>query len=218
LRAIPFACFIRPLLAAIVRPVRSQAASDLDVMRSPLLRMFNVRLFWLAMLTAFGVITSTFVASQEALLSQAIVLAAFIAPIVDMGGNTGSQSATLVIRSMALGELDLTWKHAWFVIKREIPVAAALGLAVAVLEAVLAHFGKGVGGDVLLVVGLSMLACTVLGGIIGTILPFAARRVGADPATLASPLITSIMDLVGVFIYFGFAWLLLADEMGLATT
>jgi magnesium transporter len=80
---------------------------DLDVLASPFSQMFKVRVFWLAMLTFFGILTSTFVAAQEEILSQVIVLAAFIAPIVDMGGNTGSQSATLVIRAMALGELKL---------------------------------------------------------------------------------------------------------------
>ena len=79
-------------------------------------------------------------------------------------------------------------------------MAAALGLVVAGMETVLARFSKGIGLDVLLVVGLSMLVCTVLGGIIGVLLPFAARRMGTDPATLSSPLITSVMDLVGVFI------------------
>jgi magnesium transporter len=54
-----------------------------------------------------------------------------------------------------------------------------------------------------------MLACTVLGGLIGALLPFGARKIGTDPATLSAPLITSIMDLVGVFIYFGFAYLFL---------
>jgi magnesium transporter len=140
-----------------------------------------------------------------------IVLAAFIAPIVDMGGNTGSQSATLVIRAMALGELKLQWRDVWFIIKRELPVAAALGVVIAVLEAVLAFFAKGVGFDVLMVVGLSMLVCTVLGGIIGALLPFLARRIGTDPATLSSPLITSVMDLLGVFIYFGFDYAFLGD-------
>ena len=140
-----------------------------------------------------------------------IVLAAFIAPIVDMGGNTGSQSATLVIRAMALGELKLKWRDVWLIIQRELPVAAALGLAIAALEVVLAYFAKGVGLDILMVVGLSMLVCTVLGGIIGALLPFLARRIGTDPATLSSPLITSIMDLLGVFIYFGFAYAFLGE-------
>lgn len=185
--------------------------NDLDIRTSSLRKMFGVRVFWLAILTLFGVITSTFVASQEAILSEVIVLAAFLAPIVDMGGNTGSQSATLVIRAMALGDLTLRWRDVWFVIKRELPLAAALGVTIAILEVVLAHFSKGVGLDVLLIVGLSMLTCTVLGGVIGALLPFVARRMGTDPATLSSPMITSVMDLVGVFIYFGFAYLFLGE-------
>ena len=182
---------------------------DLDVLASPFAQMFKVRVFWLVILTFFGVLTSTFVAQQEELLSGVIVLAAFIAPIVDMGGNTGSQAATLVIRAMALGELKLRWRDVWSIVRRELPVALALGVAIGVLEVVLAYFAKGVGWDVLAVVGLAMLACTALGGIIGALLPFAARRIGTDPATLSSPLITSLMDLIGVFIYFGLAYALL---------
>lgn len=184
--------------------------TDLDILESPFRKMFSVRVFWLVLLTLFGVVTSTFVAAQEEILSQVIVLAAFIAPIVDMGGNAGSQSATLVIRAMALGDVSLRWQDVWRVVRRELPVAAALGLVVAAMETVLAWFSKGIDLDVLLVVGLSMLVCTVLGGIIGVLLPFVARRIGTDPATLSSPLITSIMDLVGVFIYFAFAYAFLA--------
>jgi len=179
---------------------------DLDLRASSFMQMFKVRSFWLVLLTIFGVITSTFVAAQEEILSEVIVLAAFIAPIVDMGGNTGSQSAALVIRAMALGDIRLNWRDLWFVIRREIPVALTLGVVVALLEVVLARFSKGVGLDVLMVVGLSMAICTVLGSVIGAVLPFAARRIGTDPATLSSPMITSIMDLVGVFIYFGLAY------------
>lgn len=184
---------------------------DLDMIASPFKQMFSVRVFWLVILTFFGILTSTFVAAQEEILTQAIVLAAFIAPIVDMGGNTGSQSATLVIRAMALGELKPAWRDVWLIIKRELPVAAALGGVIALLEVILAFFAKGVGFDVLMVVGFSMLICTVLGGVIGALLPFLARRIGTDPATLSSPLITSIMDLLGVFIYFGFAYAFLGD-------
>ena len=185
--------------------------TDLDILESPFRKMFSVRVFWLVLLTLFGVVTSTFVAAQEEILSQVIVLAAFIAPIVDMGGNAGSQSATLVIRAMALGDVSLRWQDVWRVVRRELPVAAALGLVVAAMETVLAWFSKGIDLDVLLVVGLSMLVCTVLGGIIGVLLPFVARRIGTDPATLSSPLITSIMDLVGVLIYFAFAYAFLGD-------
>jgi magnesium transporter len=189
---------------------------DLDILSSTLQQMFKVRVFWLGILTFFGVLTSTFVAEQEEILSKVIVLAAFIAPIVDMGGNTGSQSATLVIRAMALGDLELRWTDVWRVIRRELPVACVLGVAIAGLELVLAFFSKGVGWDVLMVVGLAMLVCTTLGGVIGALLPFAARRIGTDPATLSSPLITSLMDLLGVLVYFGLAYALLGHLLSVA--
>lgn len=192
----------------------SDDGTDLDILATPLRTMFRVRVFWLLLLTLFGVVTSSFVAAQEEMLSRAIVLAAFIAPIVDMGGNAGSQSATLVIRAMALGDVSLSWRDVWRVLRRELPVAAALGIAVALLEAVMAVFSKGIGGDVLLVVGLSMLICTVLGGVVGALLPFMARRLGTDPATLSSPLITSVMDLAGVFVYFSLAYIFLGHMLG----
>ena len=185
--------------------------TDLDILQSPLGSMFKVRVFWLIFLTVFGVVTSSFVAAQEEMLSHVIVLAAFITPIVDMGGNTGSQSATLVIRAMSVGDLSLRWRDVWRVVRREIPVACALGLTVAVLEGVLAYFSKHIGAEVIMIVALSMFVCTAAGSLIGILLPFFARRIGTDPATLSSPLITSIMDLVGVFIYFGFAYLFLSD-------
>lgn len=192
----------------------SDDGTDLDILATPLRTMFRVRVFWLVLLTLFGMVTSTFVAAQEEMLSRAIVLAAFIAPIVDMGGNAGSQSATLVIRAMALGDVALRWQDVWRVLLRELPVAASLGMVVALLEAGMAFFSKGIGGDVLLVVGLSMLLCTALGGVVGALLPFMARRLGTDPATLSSPLITSIMDLVGVFVYFSLAYLFLGHMLG----
>lgn len=187
--------------------------TDLDILTTPLRTMFRVRGFWLLLLTLFGAATSSFVAAQEEMLSRVIVLAAFIAPIVDMGGNAGSQSATLVIRAMALGDVSLRWRDIWRVLRRELPVAAALGVAVALLEAGMAFFSEGIGGDILLVVGLSMLICTVLGGVVGAMLPFMARRLGTDPATLSSPLITSIMDLAGVCVYFSLAYALLGHML-----
>jgi magnesium transporter len=145
------------------------------------------------------------------LLSSAIVLAAFIAPIIDMGGNTGSQSATLVIRAMALGQVRLRLRDFLFILKRDLPVAVSIGVAIGVLEAILAYFSKGIGGDILLVVGLAMLTVTIVGSLIGVGLPFAARRLGFDPAALSGPVITSIMDLSGVMIYFGYAYWFLSD-------
>lgn len=188
-------------------PAPVDGSPDLSFRTSSFMQIFGTRAFWLSLLTVFGILTSTFVAAQEEMLEKIVILAAFIAPIIDAGGNTGSQSATLVIRAMALGEVRLHWRDIWFVIRRELPMVFALGLVIGLLEAVLAWFSKSVGIDVLLVVGLSMGICMVLGGLIGALLPFAARRIGTDPATLSGPLITSIMDLIGVFVYFGLAYL-----------
>lgn len=185
---------------------------ELDYQYSSFLRMLRVRGFWLVILTIFGVFTSTFVAKQEEILSEVIILAAFLAPIVDMGGNTGSQSATLVIRSMALGNIHLKWRDVWFIFKREIPVALMLGVIVALVEVVLAFFFKDeISVEVLMIVGFSMITVTFMGGLIGILLPFIAKRFNIDPATLSSPMLTSIMDFLGVVIYFGFAYWFLSD-------
>jgi magnesium transporter len=182
---------------------------DVDYLRSPLGILFRTRVIWLALLTLFGVFVSTYVAEQEEILERVIVLAAFIAPIIDMGGNTGSQAATLVIRSLALGQVRPRLRDYLLILRREVPVALSLGIVIGLLEAVLAFFSKGVGWDILLVVGLAMTTVTILGGLIGSALPFLARRFGVDPATLSGPAITSIMDLLGVFVYFGYVRLFL---------
>lgn len=190
---------------------------ELDYEYSSFWRMFSVRGFWLIILTIFGVFTSAFVAKQEEILSEVIILAAFLAPIVDMGGNTGSQSATLVIRSMALGDLTLKWKDMWFVFKKEVPVALMLGVTVASLEVILAYFFKeGISLAVLMTIGLSMITVTFVGGLLGIFLPFIAKRFNIDPATLSSPMLTSIMDFLGVVIYFGFAYFFLSDLLAQA--
>ena len=187
---------------------------DLDLRASPLGRIFRLRLFWLAILTVFGVVTAGYIARQEAMLAEALILAAFIAPIIDMGGNTGSQSATLVIRAMALGQVTPRAADIWFVLRRELPVLAGLGLAVALLLAVLASLTQAVTGAVLAVIALTMLAVTVVGGLLGALMPFAARRLGTDPAAMSGPLITSVMDLLGVVLYFAIAWALLGPALG----
>lgn len=179
---------------------------DLDFRQSGLARVFGVRAMWLAVLAAFGVVTAGYIARQEVLLAEALILAAFVAPIIDMGGNAGSQSATLVIRAMALGQLDMRARDVWFVIRRELPVLLGLGVSIAALMTLLAWIGQGIAPAVLMVIGLTMVAVTVTGGLLGALLPFAARRLGTDPAVMSAPLITSIMDLVGVVIYFAMAW------------
>lgn len=191
----------------------SQNLDELDLLRTPVVRLFSVRAVWLVLLTLFGMLTSTAVAAQTEMLEHVILLAAFIAPIVDMGGNAGSQSATLVIRALSTGTLQLCGRDLARVLGRELLVSGALGAVVALLEGLLAWMTKDAAPGVLCVVALSMFVCTAASGVIGALLPFVAKRCGLDPATLSSPLITSVMDLLGVFIYFGLAYLFLADVL-----
>ena len=145
------------------------------------------------------------------MLEEIVILAAFLPAIVDMGGNAGAQTATLVLRGMAIGQFQMRWKDFFFVLKRELPVALLLAGTVALLEGAMALFVKNPGTGVLMVVAAGMFCCTLMGSLIGAMLPFAAKKVGAGPATLSSPLITSICDLVGVIIYFALAIAFLSD-------
>ena len=92
--------------------------------------MFGQCFFWLALLTAFGIVTSHFVAAQAAILEEIVILAAFMARIIDTGGNTDTQSATLVIRAMALGQVRTAWRDFFRVLRRDVLVASALGAAI----------------------------------------------------------------------------------------
>lgn len=189
----------------------SSSGPDIDIIKTPIAKIYRARVFWLLVLTFFGVLTSTFIANQEEILSKRLVLAAFIAPIIDMGGNTGSQSATMVIRALALGQVRIRLRDILFILKRDVPVAVLMGITIAVLESFLAYVTKRdfVTLDVLLVVGISMLLVVIVGSVLGVLLPFLARRLGFDPAILSGPVITSIMDFTGVLIYFGLAWVFL---------
>jgi magnesium transporter len=186
---------------------------DLDLRSTPITKIYKARVVWLTLLAFFGVITSTVVARQEAMLEAAVVLAAFIAPVLGMGGNTGSQSATLVIRAMSLGQIHINWRDFFFAIRRDLAVALLLGVTVALIEVVFVRLSRGIGWDVLAVVGISMFLVIVIGSLMGLALPMAARRAGIDPATLSAPAITTIMDFVGVLIYFGIAHLILGHRL-----
>lgn len=123
---------------------------------------------------------------------------------IDSGGNAGSQSATLMVRALATGDVHLSdWLR---LLRRELGVAALLGLTMAVGVSAISWFRAP---DVLVVVAASMVLLVVWGSLIGMSLPFVLTRLGRDPAAASAPLITSLADISGVLIYFGMAsWLL----------
>lgn len=133
----------------------------------------------------------------------------FLPLLIASGGNTGSQSTTLVIRSMAVGDVKA---QDWFkVIMKELSVAILLGLTMAIAIAGIGYYRGvhsamgNVGLETAIAVGSSMVIVVLFGGLLGAILPFIFRWFKLDPATASTPLVTSICDIAGVFIYFGIA-------------
>jgi magnesium transporter len=136
----------------------------------------------------------------EDTLEAMIALAFFLPLLIDSGGNTGSQSATLMVRAIAIGDVRL---KDWFgMLGKELAVAVFLGATMALGVAASATFRAP---EILVVVRLTMMIIVMVGSLIGMSLPFLLTRLGLDPATASAPLITSISDICGVLIYFSIA-------------
>ncbi len=167
--------------------------------------LFRSRIGWLAILVLVNLVSSGVIASYEATLEAAVALAFFIPLIIDTGGNAGSQSATIMIRSMSVGDVKL---DQWFrVFLKEIAIGLAIGAALGAMGLLLGIFR---GGHLIgLVVLSTMITMLLLTNLVGMILPFILTRAKIDPAIASGPLITSIADAVGLVIYFGFANLIL---------
>ncbi|MEX1011196.1 MAG: magnesium transporter [Balneolaceae bacterium] len=167
--------------------------------------LFSKRIHWLVILVFVNLLSSGVIEYYEDVLASAIALAFFIPLLIDSGGNTGAQSATIMVRAIAIGDVKL---NHWFrVAGKEIFVGLALGLAMGVASGLLGVFRGG--WEIGMVVGLSMVAIVLLSNLIGTILPFFLTRFGIDPAVASSPLITTIVDVTGLLVYFGIATALL---------
>jgi magnesium transporter len=160
--------------------------------------LYRKRVFWLVLLVFANVFSGAGIAYFEDLIAANVALVFFLPLLIDSGGNAGSQSATLMVRAMATGDVVLRdWAS---MIGRELLVAGLLGLTMALAVSAV---GLVRGGPAIaVVVALTMLATVVVGSVIGMSLPFLLSRFRADPATASSPLITTIADGVGVFIYF----------------
>ena len=173
------------------------ANSKLSLKTAPILQLYQKRVFWLVFLV-FGSLLSGFgIAHFEDIIASNLVLVFFLPLLVGSGGNAGSQSATLMVRALATG--DVHFKDWFYLIGRESLVAIALGATMAIAVSALGYYR----GDamVALVLALSMMAIVMLGCLIGMSLPFILNRMGLDPASASAPLVTSICDASGVLVY-----------------
>lgn len=158
------------------------------------------RLPWLFLLMLSYVITGNIIAGFEHSLSKVIQLVAYMPMLMGTGGNSGSQSATVVIRSLSVGDLD--FKDIGRVLSKELRISLTIGMILSVLNFFRVYFIEHGTVGIALTVCLSMLIIVVVAKTIGSMLPMIAKKVGIDPALMASPMIASLTDMVSVITYF----------------
>ena len=163
--------------------------------------LYGKRIGWLAILLVVNLVSSQVISAYEETLLAAIALAFFIPLLIATGGNTGSQSAMMMVRALVTDDVDPSQWASTFV--KELGVGVMLGVTLAGGSFFLGLFR----GDwrIGVVVGLSMAAIVVVSNIIGMSLPFLFTKIGQDPTVASSPLITSLADVTGLLIYFGIA-------------
>ncbi len=181
---------------------------------TPLLEMVRKRGMWLILLFVGEMFTATALGYFEHQIAQAVILALFIPLLISSGGNSGSQTATLVIRAMALGELQLgDWKK---VLRRELLTGLLLGAMLGILGFMRAAFTAATDPRyhsfwhlIGFTVFLALVGIVLWGTIVGSMLPFLLRRLGLDPATSSAPFVATLVDVTGIIIYFTVANLIL---------
>jgi magnesium transporter len=161
---------------------------------------------WLVLLFVAELLTATAMARYEATLAGALALVFFVPLIISSGGNSGSQSATLITRALAVGDVEL--RDALRVLTREGLQGLALGAFLGVFGFIRVILG-GEPTSFAIVVGVTLLAVVITGTLVGATLPLVFTRLGFDPAIASSPFVASFVDVVGILIYFSVAaWLL----------
>ncbi len=170
-------------------------------------KMIRKRAGWLVVLFLGEMLTATAMGFFEEEIARAVVLALFVPLIISSGGNSGSQASTLVIRALALGEIGL--RDWWRVARRELVSGLSLGGILAAIG-----FARIAGWSlftdlygphwllVALTVGLTLVGVVLWGTLVGSMLPFALRRLGFDPATSSAPFVATLVDVTGLVIYF----------------
>lgn len=166
-----------------------------------ILMLYRARIVWLVLLVFGNIFSGAGIAYFEDTIAAHLALMFFLPMLIASGGNAGSQAATLMVRALATG--DVEFRDWGYLLLRELAVALALGLTMAVAVSFLG-FWRG-DASLALTVSLAMVCIVVIGSLIGMSLPFALARFNLDPATASAPLVTSIADVVGVMIYFSIA-------------
>ena len=169
--------------------------------------LWKKRVPWLLLLMVSATFTGKIIQAYESALAAQVALTAFIPMLMDTGGNAGSQASVTIIRGLSLGEIRMSdlLKIIW----KEIRVAILCGLTLSVANFAKMMLLDQVGLSVSLVVCLTLVVTVTIAKITGCTLPIVAKRIGFDPAVMASPFITTIVDELSLIVYFNFASILL---------
>jgi magnesium transporter len=194
-------------------------AIDGPYLRVGFLTMIRKRAGWLAALFLSEMLTASAMQHYSAELEKAVVLTLFIPLIMSSGGNSGSQATSLVIRALALRELKL--RDWWLVASREIPTGLVLGAILAVIGIVRIVVWQKLGifdyGEhwllVAATVGAALVGIVTFGSLAGSMLPFALKRLGFDPASASAPFVATLVDVTGLVIYFSVALVILEGTL-----
>jgi magnesium transporter len=181
--------------------------------------MIKKRAGWLCVLFLSEMLTASAMQTYETELEKAVVLTLFIPLIMSSGGNSGSQATSLIIRALALRELRLSdW---WRILIREIPAGLTLGAILGVIGIVRIALWQKMGiynyGEhwelIALTVGSALVGIVTFGSMAGSMLPFALKRLGFDPASASAPFVATLVDVTGLVIYFTIAWVFLKGTL-----
>lgn len=188
--------------------------SDKTYLRASPFNLFKHRIGWLMLLMVSATFTGMIITNFESALSQLVVLTAFIPMLMDTGGNSGSQSSVTIIRSLSLGELEFSdigviiWKEIRTALLCGVVLAAVCFAKIMLIDRLLLG-NTDVTALVAAVVCVTMALTVLVAKVVGCTLPLFAKKLGFDPAVMASPFITTTVDALSLLVYFGIAKVLL---------
>lgn len=174
--------------------------SDKPYMKTSVWETFKKRIPWLLLLMVSATFTGHIITAFEDALSVYVALTAFIPMLMDTGGNAGGQASVTIIRGLSLGEI--TYRNVPRIMWKELRVAVLCGVTLAAANFLKIIIIDQVGIAVASVVCVTLIAAVVMAMIIGCVLPVIAKRIGFDPAVMASPFITTIVDALSLIVYF----------------
>jgi magnesium transporter len=186
-----------------IEKMNALASSDEPYLKTGIFRLARNRILWLMVLMLSATMSASIIHNFEEAISILPILVAFIPILMGTGGNAGSQASTLIIRGMAVGEIEMG--DILRVLWREIRIAVICGLGLSVINFIRIYLMNDKNITLAVTVTLSLFATLLIAKSVGGLLPIIARKCKVDPAVMAAPLITTIVDCAALLVYFSVA-------------